>query len=259
MKATFMTLMFITSSVAVTCFEKGECLNSFILDVAETESPQQCLAQCKQTPGCTWFTYNPSFPYCELLSNCLTLSESSCPECLSGEAGCSAYKCNIPGRCQVSHKYLCWFNVSSYSLIVFQGYGIDIVTTSTASKCLLTCKETDQCNWYSHNLPTQTCITFKTCDAIDVEDTEYTSGQVECPDQHQSYSKRKKYQTFSLRRNAIDSFHFWLNSGVFLANFPCELTIDFKDFLDTLKSSALAIGCFNLFYRKKTLFLANFI
>ena len=112
MKATFIILVFIKSSFALTCFEKGECLNSYLLDVAETESPQQCLVQCKQTQGCNWFTLNPFFNHCELFSDCLTFSEASCPECISGEVGCSAYNCNIPGRCQVSPK----IHVSSKSL-----------------------------------------------------------------------------------------------------------------------------------------------
>ena len=63
---------------------------------------------------------------------------------------------------------------------------------TTANQCLLICKETDQCQWYSFDLVTLMCITFKTCDALDEEDTDFTSGQVECSAQQFGFSKRAK-------------------------------------------------------------------
>ena len=52
------------------------------------------------------------------------------------------------------------------------------------------CKETDQCQWYSFNLATKTCITLETCDELDEADTDFTSGQVQCTADRSNFSEQ---------------------------------------------------------------------
>jgi hypothetical protein len=67
------------------CFETGACSNSYHVDGDSKPNKNDCLQYCKESQSCSWFTYYPSFEYCQLFANCSTLEVELCPTCVSGQ------------------------------------------------------------------------------------------------------------------------------------------------------------------------------
>ena len=52
------------------CFQNGECIESFHLSSDFVSDEFDCLENCKSDPLCHWFNYFPQLSACELLHNC---------------------------------------------------------------------------------------------------------------------------------------------------------------------------------------------
>ena len=52
------------------CFQPGECVDSYHLSSDYTTDEYECLETCDSQPDCKWFTFFPQLSYCELLHNC---------------------------------------------------------------------------------------------------------------------------------------------------------------------------------------------
>ena len=87
------------------CFVAGECEGDLIGIFAGTVGADDCLAACRNTSGCVWFTeyevkliaFSPThliyYPYifwlqpddfCGLFENCRNIDTQTCPSCVSG-------------------------------------------------------------------------------------------------------------------------------------------------------------------------------
>ena len=70
-------------SLGQECFVKGEC-HGQLVGIAPSDGENDCLATCKNTTDCYWFTWDP-VGVCNLFLICDELDPESCPECSSGE------------------------------------------------------------------------------------------------------------------------------------------------------------------------------
>jgi len=79
------------------CFAHGQCITSLVLDTVEASDAIQCLKKCQEYEGCQYFNFyydsNPVLPSnrrsCELLANCIEISEEICDSCNTGKKSCS--------------------------------------------------------------------------------------------------------------------------------------------------------------------------
>ena len=83
------SLEVVSLNKGIGCFTAGECLNSTSVGVSDESTPDQCLAACKDTDSCLFFTHYEESSLCLLLSNCAVLSATDCTDCLSGEVTCN--------------------------------------------------------------------------------------------------------------------------------------------------------------------------
>ncbi len=70
------------------CFVLGECTNSQDVDIVSSKDEFQCLDICHQNANCTWFSFLPDSQVCHLLSNCESIEDTFCKNCVSGERQC---------------------------------------------------------------------------------------------------------------------------------------------------------------------------
>ena len=68
-------------------------------------------------------------------------------------------KCYVPGEC--------W------------GTSDHLLETQSKEECLVACKETKGCRWFTYHNPTSACVLYKTCDDI-YSCTDCVSGEVRC-------------------------------------------------------------------------------
>ncbi len=71
------------------CFQPGQCTDSFHLSSDFTTDEYACLDNCNQDPLCNWFTFSPTLSLCELLHNCSYIDAPSCSDCMTGQTGCT--------------------------------------------------------------------------------------------------------------------------------------------------------------------------
>jgi hypothetical protein len=83
------------------CFVRGSCDKSPYLGFSKAVDANQCLAFCRNTSGCNYFTYQTPTHICLAYSNCTRVSVDACPDCVSGGTGCEEKKpsCFVAGRC----------------------------------------------------------------------------------------------------------------------------------------------------------------
>jgi hypothetical protein len=70
------------------CFISGECTFSQGLDILSSKDEFQCLDNCHQNANCTWFSFFPDSLGCHLMSNCQSIVDDFCPNCISGQREC---------------------------------------------------------------------------------------------------------------------------------------------------------------------------
>ena len=56
------------------CSVSGKCLNSQFIKHFVSDDEPKCLVECKKTPNCHWYSYNPNAKLCELFEDCETLT-----------------------------------------------------------------------------------------------------------------------------------------------------------------------------------------
>ena len=151
------------------CDIKGECFNATLNGISITNNAKECLKECKEDLDCKWFTYNPDGQVCEFLNNCDEINAESCPNCLSGEATCPLYQCNLQGICM--------------------GNIIHSSTTDTKHECIKQCQTNPICHWFSYGRETNTCLLFNTCPSLDETEEDYISGEPECIEPNGPFTK----------------------------------------------------------------------
>ena len=111
--------------------------------------------------NCNQFTHFNSTGACYAWQTCLTFSENTCSDCISGDATCSPYTCSEPGLCT--------------------GISLGSLVATSENECLDVCKATAQCQWYSYDSTLQFCQLTETCDAVETCSSDTcTHGQKEC-------------------------------------------------------------------------------
>ena len=73
-----MGLIAMTNSLLIA----GQCLGGGLVGITTEIGAGNCLATCKDTPGCLWFTFDTQ-GVCSMLDAC-SLDTDACPECQSG-------------------------------------------------------------------------------------------------------------------------------------------------------------------------------
>ena len=151
------------------CDIKGECFNATLNGISITDNAKECLKECIDVLDCKWFTYNPDGQVCEFLNNCEEINDETCPTCLSGEATCPLYECNLHGLCM--------------------GNIIHSSTTDTKQECIKQCQTNQICHWFSYGSKSNTCLLFNTCPSLNEAEVDYISGQPECFEPNGPFTK----------------------------------------------------------------------
>ena len=82
----------------------GRCTNSNIIKTMATTDETLCSKACEtEGPSCTWFTYDRGSTLCQLMSNCVNIDVIACPNCVSGQNGCTSQP--VP---------VCWVTGNNY-------------------------------------------------------------------------------------------------------------------------------------------------
>lgn len=91
---------FVDSSLCseIGCFVDGECLDSISIGLTQQNTPNECLESCQETKTCHQFTFYADTSMCILFTDCVTLSDANCADCVSGDVTCEALVCNEPGK-----------------------------------------------------------------------------------------------------------------------------------------------------------------
>ena len=123
----------------------------------------ECVELCKSKPVCNWFTFSSQGNSCHLFKNCFSLDLEICPDCRSSQINCveTKPKCNIQGECTgktIEHNEL----------------------ADTAEGCLMLCKSTSTCKWFTFYKQFSKCVLFKSCYKIDSSCKTCISGEISC-------------------------------------------------------------------------------
>ena len=78
------------------CDLPGFCDGVFI-DATLAEDKAACIAFCRMTPGCNWYSLDVNTKLCTALEDCPVLDESQ-TNTTSGNKECSDLRCNEPGK-----------------------------------------------------------------------------------------------------------------------------------------------------------------
>ena len=84
------------------CFVPGECIFSQHIDILASKDEFQCLELCQNNVNCTWFTFYPDdSASCQLFATCGSISDTLCPQCITGQKECSSPEpvCWVQGHC----------------------------------------------------------------------------------------------------------------------------------------------------------------
>ena len=189
-------LMFFAFASAQDCHLNGRCVRSDLIKLTAAASTTECLQDCKNFPGCQWYSYKQrTRTTCQLFSNCNELSMEDCDYCESGQVGCQLYTCDQLGFCV--------------------GFLLDTLKVSSQQDCLAKCKTMQDCHWISYGVTESMneCLLYQTCDTINNNDAGYISSQAECQ------SKRKMLVTTS-RQNTVKSYVIDVTNGTICDKFP---------------------------------------
>ena len=69
------------------CDLAGECQGKLVNFDGE-DNRDDCVLFCRDNAACNFWTFDPARELCSLFETFLSLDESSCPECRSGERDC---------------------------------------------------------------------------------------------------------------------------------------------------------------------------
>ncbi len=69
------------------CSVSGNCIGTQVdKTIAETEAG--CQTDCYANAACSYYTFNAAEQFCLHYSECPSVSDEFCPECLSGQPAC---------------------------------------------------------------------------------------------------------------------------------------------------------------------------
>ncbi len=76
-----------------------------------------CVDLCKETDGCTYYSYDNVGGFCSAYESC-PLVDDSCNSCVSGEADCPRNLCQLEGGCVGILVTLSHFNTSKKLILI---------------------------------------------------------------------------------------------------------------------------------------------
>ena len=82
---------------------------------------------------------------------------------LNGHRTCVPPRCGVAGQCQ--------------------GVSVRTSSASGVNDCLLTCRRTPGCRWFTYFAETSACLTFSSCSFVDKSCDGCVSGERDCPEQ----------------------------------------------------------------------------
>ena len=82
------------SAPEIKCWLTGKCAED-PLSTNFTQTSEECLNKCKETPECNWFTFDERKHLCQLFVNCTDLA--GCDSCISANSECQS---ESQGTCQ---------------------------------------------------------------------------------------------------------------------------------------------------------------
>ena len=144
------------------CAQSGMCLGLGIGTAHFAHSEWDCARGCNTTAGCEWYSYDPDDKLCATLSTCPSLDAVSCPDCVSGERGCSVSVCFAEGECSGGE------------------YAGKLKGVASADDCLKQCRENTLCKWFTFYPNTETCLFYGSCSEVKQGCQNCVTGQEEC-------------------------------------------------------------------------------
>ena len=142
------------------CHAPGECKDSLAITYKIVTSYAQCMGHCRSTSQCEWVTYYPKAKFCSMFTGCLTLNETTCPDCKTGEVECPDFNCEVRGRC---------------SGILRSFHVVNEVST-----CQELCRQDPLCHWHSFDSDRMHCLLLNDCPALDSTCTTCVSSEKGC-------------------------------------------------------------------------------
>ena len=79
------------------CFVDGECQGGTTTGISIVTTVNDCLAFCDSLETCSFFTFENAGGICVTYLDCPDVSNATCFDCLSGDAGCPDLMCGDPG------------------------------------------------------------------------------------------------------------------------------------------------------------------
>ena len=145
-----------TGQDLIGCYQKGECLNSFLLGVGRTVTPSECRRVCSETEDCHYFTHYALEDVCFAHRDCIDLSADTCTDCTSGDLRCPDLQCNSPGQCTGT--------LSTFEIV-------DNVSS---------CKDQADCHFWTFDSTDGLCELFQDCVELVTGCGTCTSGEKMC-------------------------------------------------------------------------------
>ena len=140
------------------CHQPGLCQSSYLIGGGTTQTYLECQVLCLDNPDCNYFSHLETNQFCELNFNCSNVDPGLCSDCFTGERDCPTQICSQPGYCQGN--------------IVLQ------TISESEESCQQLCGFENECQWYTYNEQSNTCILTSNCSPQDVANTVY--GQKSC-------------------------------------------------------------------------------
>ena len=159
-------LLFLTSTITMgatmgaedaQCDLPGFCDGVF-LDATLAEDKAACIAFCRMTQGCSWYSLDTSTKVCTALEDCPVLDESQ-TNTTSGNKECSDLRCNETGKCH--------------------GTAVGDAPAANAASCLKLCQLNPACSWFTFMQEVSVCVQLADCPDL-LPCSTCVSGQEEC-------------------------------------------------------------------------------
>ena len=196
------------------CDLPGFCDGVFI-NATLTEDKAACIAFCRMTSGCNWYSLDMNTKVCTALKDCPVLDESK-TNTTTGNKECSDLRCNEPGKCH--------------------GTTVGTVPATNAASCLKLCQLNPACSWYTFmQQEVPLCVLLADCPEFQPCST-CVSGQEECKGEgaggrnklmRQSNSYKHTWELIDLSNSSVPNCQ--LPEYPFPIKYPAALMFDERD------------------------------
>ena len=139
------------------CDLPGLC-DGTVLTANMAENKADCVKNCWQTPGCSWYSLDTSTNICLALEDCPQLDERM-TNTTSGQRECSEITCDQSGLCQ--------------------GVLVSASPSTSPNSCLLLCQLNPRCFWFTFLGMDEICLQLEDCPTLQ-PCWDCTSGQKAC-------------------------------------------------------------------------------